>query len=123
MRPYLVIGALCLAALSGPALAQETCTRPEAPPIDSKTAAASLEALTAARDQTQAFLKASDEYQTCVLDAAKAKKEAAAAAKQPFDPAIAKKADSDLDANQSDKERVGKAFNDAVKAYKAAHPS
>lgn len=122
MRPYLVIGALCLAALSGPALAQEACTRPEAPKIDSKAAAASMEALTAAREQTQAFIKASDDYQTCVLEAAKAKKAEADAKKQPFDQAIARRAQKQVSDNQAEKERVGKAYNEAVKVFKASNP-
>src|SRR5688572_6243911 len=94
MKSYLLMGALCLAGPAAPAAAQEACARPEAPAIDSKAAAASVEALNAAKEKTVAFIKASDDYQTCVLAAAKAKQEEAKAKKIPFDQSIAKRATS-----------------------------
>ncbi|HEY9217854.1 MAG TPA: hypothetical protein VIO94_07395, partial [Phenylobacterium sp.] len=100
-----------------------TCTRPEAPKIDAATASASMEALAAAKQQTQTFITASDTYQACVLGEAKAKLEEAKAKKVDFDQGIAKRAQSQVSANQADKEKVGAAFNAAVRAYKAAHPS
>ena len=69
------------------------------------------------------FIQASDDYQSCVLAAAKAKVDAAKAAKQPVDGSIAKKANEEVAANQKEKEKVGKAYNAAVAAFKAAHPS
>ncbi|MFC3077101.1 hypothetical protein ACFODL_03255 [Phenylobacterium terrae] len=123
MNRHLMIGALAAAALAGPALAQEACTRPEAPAIDSQAASASVEALTAAKQQTVDFIKASDAFQTCVLAEAKAKKDEAKAKKVAFDSSIADRAQRQVSANQSDKEKVGAAYNAAVKAYKAANPS
>jgi Skp family chaperone for outer membrane proteins len=121
MKPNLLIGALV--ALAGPAFAQDACTRPEAPAIDSQAAAASVETLTAAKQQSVEFIKASDAFQDCVLNDAKAKKDEAKAKKVAFDPSIAQRAQREVSANQADKEKVGKAYNEAVKAYKAAHPS
>lgn len=123
MRFHLLIAALGAAALAGPALAQEACTRPEAPAIDPQAAAASVEALASAKQQTVDFIKASDAFQECVLADAKARKDEAKAKKIAFDPAIADRAKREVSANQSDKEKVGAAFNAAVKAYKAANPS
>jgi hypothetical protein len=123
MNLHLLIGAFGAFALAGPALAQEACTRPEAPAIDSQAAAASVEALTAAKQQTVDFIKASDAFQTCVLADAKSKKDEAKAKKVAFDKSIADRAQSQVSANQTDKEKVGAAYNEAVKAYKAANPS
>lgn len=123
MKSHLLIGALAAAALTAPAFAQDACTRPAAPSIDPQAAAASTETLTAARQQTLDFIKASDAYQDCVLADAKAKKEEAKAKKVAFDTSIADKAQREVSANQADKEKAGAAYNEAVKAYKAAHPS
>lgn len=122
MKVHLLIGALA-AALAGPAFAQEACARPEAPAIDSQAASASVDALTAAKQQTVDFIKASDAFQTCVLAEAKAKKDEAKAKKVAFDSSIADRAQREVSANQADKEKVGAAYNAAVKAYKAANPS
>lgn len=124
MKLHLLIGAMsAAAALAGPALAQDACARPEAPAIDPQAASASVESLSGAKQQTLDFIKASDAYQECVLAGAKAKRDEAKAKKVAFDPAIAERAQRDVSANQADKEKVGAAFNAAVKAYKAAHPS
>lgn len=123
MRLHLMIGAFAAAALAGPALAQEACARPEAPTIDRQAASQSVEALTAAKQQTVDFISASDAYQECVLADAKAKKDEAKAKKVAFDTSIADRAQSQVSANQADKEKVGAAYNEAVKAYKAANPS
>jgi hypothetical protein len=110
-----------LACLAGPALAAD-CVQPQAPaPVDGSTA--TMEQLLAAKTAVTEFIKASDAFQTCVIDDIAAQKKAAKAAKTKFDPAIAKAADAKVSANQADKERVGQAFNTAAKAYKAAHPS
>ena len=121
MKTYLLIGALV--ALAGPALAQEACTRPQAPAIDPQAASASVETMTAAKQQAVDFIKASDAYQECVLADAKAKKDEAKAKKVAFDKSIADRAQAEVSANQADKEKVGAAYNAAAKAYKAAHPS
>lgn len=123
MKSQLLVAALAAAALAGPALAQDACTRPEAPAIDAQAAAASIETLGAAKQQTLDFIKASDAFQTCVLADVRAKKDEAKASKVAFDNSIADRAQADVSANQADKEKVGGAYNAAVKAYKLAHPS
>jgi hypothetical protein len=118
------IASLALASaltLAAPALAH-ACDRPTAPPaIDGATA--TMEQLVAQKNAVTTFMTTSDTYQSCVLDGVAAQREAAKKAKTKLDPAVAKAADDAVSANQTDKEQVGAAFNAAVKAYKAAHPS
>lgn len=107
--------------LAAPGLAP-ACERPTAPPgIDG--GAATLQQMLAAKSAVADFMAASDSFQDCVNNDVKAQKAAAAAAKTQMDPAVLKSANEQVGANQADKERVGAAFNAAVKAYKAAHPS
>lgn len=116
----LALGAIL--GLVAPGLALADCQRPTAPAaIDGKTA--TLEQLIAAKQAVVTFMSDSDTYQSCVIDAFKAKKAAADAAKTKLDPSLAKAADADVSANQADKEKVGGEFNAATKAYRAAHPS
>jgi hypothetical protein len=116
----LAAGAAALAANS--AMAQTACTKPAEPmPVDGKTA--TMEQLVAAKNGVTGFITASDAWQTCVLNDVKAKKDAAKAANMPFDANVEKAANADVAENQAAKERTGKWFNDAVKAYRSAHPS
>jgi hypothetical protein len=98
------------------------CQKPSEPAlVDGKSAP--MEQLVALKGGVTAFIAASDTYQSCVLDDLKAQQAAAKTAKTPLDPAVEKTAHSNVEDNQAAKERVGKAFNDAVKAYRTAHPS
>ena len=117
----LALGAVL--GLAAPGLALAECQRPTAPSAKIDGAKATVDEIQALRKDVMAFMTASDEYQTCLIDEVKAKREAATAAKAKLDPAIAKAADNNIKANQADKERVGADFNAASKAYKAAHPS
>lgn len=108
--------------LAAPGLALADCQRPTAPAaIDGKTA--TIEQIKAGKEAVTAFINDSDTYQTCVIDAFKAKKAAAEASKTKLDPSLAKAAEAEVNANQDEKQRVGSQFNAAVKAYRAAHPS
>ena len=108
--------------LAAPGLALADCQRPTAPAaVDGKTA--TMDQIKAGKDAVVAFMNDSDAYQTCIIDAFKAKKAAADASKTKLDPALAKAADAEVNANQDEKQRVGTDFNAAVKAYRAAHPS
>lgn len=108
--------------LAAPSLALADCQRPAAPAsVDGKTA--TMEQLQAAKVAVTTFISDSDAYQGCLVDAFKAKKQAADAAKTKLDPALAKEVDAKVSENQADKQRVGTDFNGAVKAYRAAHPS
>jgi len=116
----LALGAALVIAAPGAAAAG--CLRPTAPTaIDG--ASATTEQLLAYKASVTSFLSASDAYQQCVIDDTAAQKEAAKKARTKLDASVFKAADQAIKANQQDKEQAGKAFNGAVKAYKAAHPS
>ena len=101
-----VLFAVALTALASPALAAH-CSQPYAP--DAKLdPAAGKDALTQLRQDVQAFITASDVYQKCLLEASKAD--------ASFKAASVKL----VEANQQDKERVGKAFNALVKSLGGA---
>jgi hypothetical protein len=109
-------------ALAAPTFALAACDRPAAPTVVDG-AAATMEQILASKKEVTDFITASDDYQNCVLADLKAQSDAAKKAKTKLDPAVKKAADEAISANQADKEKVGAAFNDSVKAYKAAHPS
>jgi len=116
-----VLTALAALGFAGSALAED-CVRPSAPAaVDGATV--TMEQLMAAKKETADFMTASDTFQSCVISDLTAQREAAKAAKTKFDKSIAKAADAKISENQADKVSVGQAFNGAVRAYKAAHPS
>lgn len=130
-RPIALVAA-GLTLLAVPALAQDVaapavpaaavCEAPAAPgDIDGATA--TMEQVLAAKAAVAGFIAASDKYQTCLVDDIKVRRDAAKAAKEKFADSEAKAVSEKINANQREKERVGKAFNNAVKAYKAAHPA
>jgi hypothetical protein len=101
-----VVFAAALTALASPAFAAH-CSQPYAP--DTNIApGAGKDAVTHLRQDVQAFLTASELYQKCLVEAAKA------------DAAFKAQAVKLVEANQEDKERVGKAFNALVKSVGGA---
>lgn len=129
-RPIALLAA-GLSLLALPALAQDAapaapmaaaCAAPAAP-ADIDGATATMEQVLAAKAAVAAFIASSDTYQTCLVDDIKARRDAAKAAKQKIPESEARAVTDKINANQREKERVGKAFNNAVKAYKAAHPA
>jgi len=103
-----------------PAMAQATCTAPDAPaPVDGTTA--TRDQLVAGITAAKAFIAASDTYQQCILDDI-SKQKAAATKDKPFDPNIEKAETAKGLANQADKVKVGDQINGAVGAYKKLHP-
>jgi len=116
----LIAGATLAAA--GSALADNACTRPQAPaPLDGKTA--TLDQVLAKKNDVTAFMTASDTYQSCLIDALAAQRAAAKANKTEVPASAVKDANAQLDANQTDKVKVGQAFNDAVHVFRASHPA
>jgi hypothetical protein len=116
----LALGAVL--SLSAPAIASAACSRPT-PPVALDGATITMEQLSAGKTAVMGFMSASDSYQECLLADIAAQKKAAKKAKTKLDPAVAKATEDAITANQTDKEAAGAAFNEAVKAYKAAHPS
>jgi len=118
----LVASACLLVALAGPALAGNTCVQPYAPTVPNG-ASASKEEMLSAHDEVMAFIRASDNFQDCVILDIQTQRAARERDQKTLDPAIADEATARISANQREKERVGAEFNTAVQAYKAAHPT
>ena len=112
--------ALCLSA--APALADNTCVEPFAPTVPHGSSATKEQLLTA-RNEVTAFIKASDEYQQCILLDVQQQRDAARHDQKTLPQEVEDRAKSRIDANQREKERVGKEFNEAVQGYNAAHPA
>jgi hypothetical protein len=118
---------LAMAAMmisAAPALAADACGSAPIPPAAVDGSKATEAQLKDARDDVMNFMKASDDYQSCVLADLDRQKVAAAKAKdpKPLDQSIVDGANKKVANNQKDKEKVGAEFNAAVHAYKAAHP-
>jgi hypothetical protein len=121
MTRGILLGAAAFAMLAAPAFAQDRCSSPLAPVVpDGKTA--TVAQLSQAAKEVVAFIKASDEYQTCLLAAIAEQDKLSKDPKNPPDPAIKKALEAKGDANQKEKERVGGDYNRSAAAYKAAHP-
>ena len=77
-----------------------------------------------AHDDVVNFIKASDDYQACLLNDLDHQKAAAAKAKdpKPLDQGIIDAVNARVNSNQKTKEKVGAEYNAAVHAYKDAHP-
>jgi hypothetical protein len=113
--------AAAFAVLALPAFAQDKCSAPIAPVVpNGKTATVAQLSQTA--KEVVAFIKDSDSYQACILADIAAQDQEAKDNKKTLDPAIRKALETKGDANQKEKERVGKAYNTAAAAYKSAHP-
>jgi hypothetical protein len=117
----LCLPAIALALFAAPAYAQDSCAAPTAPKVpDGKTAAAAD--IIAANKEVVAFMKASDDYQTCLVTYINEQDAAAKKERKTFDPKMKTAIQAKGDANQKEKERVGMAYNTAAQAYRAAHP-
>jgi hypothetical protein len=117
----ILLTAAALGMLTAPAFAQDRCSAPVAPVVpDGKTA--SVAQLSQSAKDVVAYIKASDDYQSCLLAAIAEQDKLAKDPKNPPDPAIKKGLEAKGDANQKDKERVGGEYNRAAAAYKTAHP-
>ena len=111
-------------ALAAPALADSSsCSEPYAPSaLDGNTA--TLDQLKAAAHDANLFMKASDDYQSCLNADYVAQEQAAAKSKdkKPLDPSIKADVEARIRSNQGQKEKVGAEFQAALNAYKAKHP-
>ena len=121
MTRGICLSTVALVMLAAPVFAQDKCSAPVAPVVPNGRTAAAADLIQAQKDVV-AFIKNSDDYQTCILaEIAAAEAEAKDNKKAP-DPAIKKGLEAKGDANQKLKETVGKAYNAAAVAYKSAHP-
>jgi len=114
-------------ALIGLALAStvslaEDCATPT-PPTLPDGASATKEQMLAGQKSVKGYQAANTEYRAC-LDPQVSAAEVAAAGDSPSEEATAalKKLSDDYNASVSKEEEVALKFNEALKAYKAAHP-
>lgn len=118
------MAALILTASAIPAFAaSSSCSNPIAPAaVDGSTASEAQ--MKGAHDDVVNFIKASDDYQQCLVDDLDMQKEAAAKAKnpKPFDSSIEDAVNDKIAANQRLKEKVGGEYNASVQAFKSKHP-
>ena len=117
---------ICLTAalilFSLPAMAQENCVVPYAPTIP-KGETATRDQIVEAQNQVMAFIKASDEYQRCLLVYMNQEDATAASEKRLPNAAIKLSLTAKGDANQREKVRVGTEYNNASRAWRAANPA
>ncbi len=121
MVKIFALSAALLAVSVMPALAQSACMEPIAPAAVNG-ATATVTQMKSAHDDTMTFIKQSDDYQTCLFKELNDQKAAALKDKKDVDPSLEPAVNAKVQSNQSLKEKVGGEYNDAVKAYKAAHP-
>ena len=131
MIRQLCLAAVTAVALATPALAaDEKCAAPIAPAMPKDGKAATAAEMSQAAKDAVAFIKDSDQYQLCL----KAALDDTEKQLKDLDPkhdtdglqrkqllASEKDINAKADKSQKDKEQVGKAYNTAAVAYKAAH--
>ena len=95
----MALTATALAVLAGPAAAR--CSQPYAPVVKIN-ARATKDDMASLRSDLTAFIAASDVYQACL---------------------VAQRSNRELiEANQVQKERIGREFNAALRAFNSSHP-
>jgi len=122
MTRGILLTTAAFAMLAAPAFAQvqDKCMGPIAPVVPNGRTA-DVTALNQAAKDVVAFIKDSDNYQSCLLTEIEAYEKEAKDSKQPVDGNVRKTLMAKGDANQKEKEKVGKEYNTAAAAYKAAH--
>jgi flagellar biosynthesis GTPase FlhF len=119
------LASVMVLAMAAPALADaSSCYEPIAPAaVDGNTATEAQ--LKSSLSDVKDFIKASDDYQTCLISDLQEQKRQAARSKdkKPLDPSIEADVNARVSKNQALKEQVGNEYNAAVHAYQAKHPS
>jgi hypothetical protein len=113
-----------LLGMAAPAFADSSsCYEPIAPAATDGNAATEAQ-LKSTLAEVKDFIKASDDYQTCLLSDLQEQKRKALQSKDktPLDPSIEADVKAKVAKNQALKEQVGGEYNAAVQAYKAKHP-
>jgi TonB family protein len=97
---------------------KDNCTRPVMPsPVDGKSATSAE--MVSAKQGVDAFLKASDRYQTCLRLYVGGQENLAFSVHSTVPKWIYSGIDAKVAANQKDKQAVGDSYNAAAAAYKA----
>ena len=118
-------GFICLvfvgSVVAAPSMAQTNCVAPDQP-MSIYGATVTLDQLKAAISVAELFIASSDAYQAC-LSKEIDDQTAAATRDKPFDKAIATRNLTLAETNQKLKVSVGASVNNAIAAYKKAHPA
>jgi hypothetical protein len=114
--------ALGAAVWAIPACAQPVCVEP-IPPAAPDPRKATAQQMHDALNDAKNFISQSDVYQLCLVNYIQAQKDEAAKEKTPFDVAMAASLQKKIEGNQAAKVRTGAEINDAMTAYKMAHPN
>lgn len=124
MLTRIAMASVFVLGMAAPALADSSsCSEPYAPTsVDGNTV--TYDQLKAAAHDANLFMKASDDYQSCLNSDYMAQAAAAAKSKdkKPLDPSIKADVEAKISSNQKEKEKVGMEFQSAVNAFKAKHP-
>jgi hypothetical protein len=126
MLGKVTLASIFVLAMAVPALADaSSCYEPIAPAaVDGSTATEAQ--MKASLSDVKDFIKASDDYQTCLLSDFQQQKRDASKQKdkdkQKLDPSIEADVNARIAKNQKLKEQVGGEYNAAATAYKAKHP-
>ncbi|HET7086286.1 MAG TPA: hypothetical protein VFI23_16030 [Rhizomicrobium sp.] len=114
--------ALATSMGTGPAMAQNSCVEPATPmPLDG--AVATADQMRAAMADARGFVAQSGLYQECLQQEVEAAKAQASSSGQPFEAAIETNARARIDASKKAQERVSATVNNALAAFKNAHPN
>jgi len=118
----LAVAAVLISA--APAMAQSVCGGAPIAPAAVDGSKVTEAQMKDAHDDVVNFIKASDDYQSCLFSDLDRQKREAAKAKdpKPLDQGIIDGVNAKVAANQKTKEKVGAEYNAAVHAYKDAHP-
>ncbi|MBS0275378.1 MAG: hypothetical protein JSR55_13560 [Proteobacteria bacterium] len=118
----LAVAAVLISA--APAMAQSVCGGAPIPPAAVDGSKVTEAQMKDAHDDVVNFIKASDDYQSCLFSDLDRQRREAAKAKdpKPLDQNIIDGVNAKVTANQKTKEKVGAEYNAAVHAYKDAHP-
>jgi len=121
MRQSIRLAVLLVAGcVTSAAWAQDSCNVPYAPVVPAGEGATRAQILQA-RDDVTAFISQSDQYQNCLQLYLQQQEAAAQSSNRPMNESVRSGIMAKAAANQREKERVGVAFNQAVRAYNTAN--
>jgi TonB family protein len=100
---------------------RDGCPKPTVPPSIDGRSSTDVQ-VDAQRELVNAFIRESDHYQQCIRRFIGQREDLAFSVHSTVPKWFYDSAQQEIDANQKDKEAVGKAFNDAVQIWQASHP-
>ncbi len=122
MMRYCFGSLLFLGIFMGSASAQVQCNGPFLPVVPDGATATEAQ-MNTIREQVEAFMRDSEDYQNCLLTILRqAEAEAARDPDEVLEPAVRRRTIARVNANQNHKIRVSDEFNAAARAHNEANP-